>query len=199
MGSYGNGAAMRVHPVALMYNHDEPKAIEVARAQAKITHYHKLGHQGAVLQTLAVGMALRSGVDNLNVDQFTDDLIVKMKQIESQESDSNAIEATEGEDLDAPWNTKSYAKRLETVKRFLAQPEPPPLEEIHGLLGVHVSALKSVPTAIYCFLASQKPLPGLEVCPCMTCWFDNVSKLNDMWVLVNNELFCFIEVSEQAS
>ncbi len=183
MGSYGNGAAMRVHPVALMYNHDEPKIIEVSRAQAKITHYHKLGHQGAVLQSLAVEMALRSGVDNLNVDQFTDDLIAKMKQIESQESESDSIviEKTEGEDLDSPWNTTSYAKRLETVKRFLAQPEPPPLQEIHGLLGVHVSALRSVPTAIYCFLASQKPLPGLEVCTCMTCWFVNVTKFNGMY------------------
>lgn len=30
-------------------------------------------------------------------------------------------------------------------------------------LGMDVSAIRSVPTALYCFLAAQKPIPGLEV------------------------------------
>ncbi|ODN02079.1 Poly(ADP-ribose) glycohydrolase ARH3 [Orchesella cincta] len=160
MGSYGNGAAMRVAPVALMAHNDEAAAIEIATMQSKITHSHKLGYQGAVLQCLAVRAALHTQPDDLNVVKFTDDLIAKMREIEKKDADTVVEDV--GEESDAPWNTTSYARRLETVKSFLQKPEPPPMEEIHGLLGVHVSALKSVPTAIYCFLASQKSLPGIE-------------------------------------
>lgn len=128
---------MRVHPVALMFHDDESKAIEVATLQSKITHSHKLGYQGAILQCLAVRLALRADPNNLDVHQFTDDLITKMKEIESKEP--RDILSEEEKDSDAPWNTTSYAKRLETVKKFLVSPQPPPMEEIQGLLGVDVS------------------------------------------------------------
>ncbi|CAL8127016.1 unnamed protein product [Orchesella dallaii] len=160
MGSYGNGAAMRVAPVALMNYNDEARAIDVATMQSKITHSHKLGCQGAVLQCLAVRAALHVQPNGLNIVKFTDDLISTMRNIEKKDAD--VVVEVEGGDSDAPWNTTSYARRLETVKKFLEQPEPPPNEEIHGLLGVHVSALRSVPTAIYCFLVSQNPIPGIE-------------------------------------
>jgi poly(ADP-ribose) glycohydrolase ARH3 len=57
---------------------------------------------------------------------------------------------------------RSYVKKLKTVKKFLEKAAPPDMEEIHNELGVHVAALHSVPTAIYCFLAARNPIPGIE-------------------------------------
>ena len=58
-GSYGNGAAMRVHPAALhCYDGDRESLVGVAKGQALVTHAHKEGWQGAVVQAHAVYLAL---------------------------------------------------------------------------------------------------------------------------------------------
>lgn len=49
-GSFGNGAAMRVAPVALFcYNHYE-NLRNMAKNQSLLTHTHKIGVDGAILQ-----------------------------------------------------------------------------------------------------------------------------------------------------
>ncbi len=53
-GSYGNGAAMRVAPVGLVFRHDLPRLWAEAAASARPTHVHPLGIQGAQLLALAV-------------------------------------------------------------------------------------------------------------------------------------------------
>ncbi len=56
-GSYGNGAAMRIAPIGLLY-HDDPAMLKVVAFQSsQITHAHILGKEGAILQAYAVGMA----------------------------------------------------------------------------------------------------------------------------------------------
>lgn len=58
-GSYGNGAAMRVAPIGILFR-DEPKRLwEQARLSALPTHRHLLGIEGAQLLALAVGLASR--------------------------------------------------------------------------------------------------------------------------------------------
>ena len=58
-GSRGNGAAMRVAPVAVrFYEHPEQLCAEAARS-ARITHAHPVGEDGAVVQAAAIGAALR--------------------------------------------------------------------------------------------------------------------------------------------
>lgn len=37
-------------------------------------------------------------------------------------------------------------------------------EEVENVLGTSVAALYSVPTAVYCFLRAQQPIPNIEVC-----------------------------------
>lgn len=54
-GSYGNGAAMRVAPVGLLFHDDPARLWEQARLSAWPTHRHPLGIEGA--QLLAVGVA----------------------------------------------------------------------------------------------------------------------------------------------
>ncbi len=54
-GSYGNGAGMRAHPIALgCYGQPASVLEEAAIGVARITHAHKHGITGGLLQTLAV-------------------------------------------------------------------------------------------------------------------------------------------------
>lgn len=59
-GSYGNGAAMRAAPVALVGGGDLAVVADLARAQARVTHAHPMGQDGAALLALAVA-ALAGG------------------------------------------------------------------------------------------------------------------------------------------
>jgi poly(ADP-ribose) glycohydrolase ARH3 len=57
-GSFGNGAAMRVAPVGLLFRHDLARVAEQARLSALPTHRHPLGIEGAQVLALAVALAL---------------------------------------------------------------------------------------------------------------------------------------------
>jgi poly(ADP-ribose) glycohydrolase ARH3 len=59
-GSHGNGAAMRVAPVGLMFRDDATVLWEQARLSAIPTHVHPLGIEGAQVMALAVGEASRA-------------------------------------------------------------------------------------------------------------------------------------------
>ena len=56
-GSFGNGAAMRVAPVGLMFGHDHDRVVAEARLSALPTHRHPLGIEGAELLALAIAVA----------------------------------------------------------------------------------------------------------------------------------------------
>jgi len=58
-GSFGNGAAMRVAPVGLLFCHDLSRVAEQARDSALPTHRHPLGIEGAQLFALAVAKAVK--------------------------------------------------------------------------------------------------------------------------------------------
>lgn len=60
-GSYGNGAAMRVAPVGLLFHADLDRVAEEARLSALPTHVHPLGIEGAVLLAVAVALVMRPG------------------------------------------------------------------------------------------------------------------------------------------
>src|SRR6266545_288785 len=59
-GSYGNGAAMRVAPVGLLFRDDHYRLLEQARLSALPTHRHPLGVEGAQLLALAVALCSRA-------------------------------------------------------------------------------------------------------------------------------------------
>lgn len=58
-GSLGNGAAMRVAPVGLLFCRDLARVIEQAERSARPTHTHALGIEGAQLMAVAVALAAR--------------------------------------------------------------------------------------------------------------------------------------------
>jgi poly(ADP-ribose) glycohydrolase ARH3 len=57
-GSTGNGAAMRVAPVAVRFFRDEGTVMTEARRSAMLTHTHPEGADGAVVQAVAVAAAM---------------------------------------------------------------------------------------------------------------------------------------------
>jgi poly(ADP-ribose) glycohydrolase ARH3 len=63
-GSAGNGAAIRVAPVGLLFARDHDRCVADARRQARLTHAHPLGVDGAAAQAAAVAAAVR-GDDHL--------------------------------------------------------------------------------------------------------------------------------------
>jgi len=68
-GSWANGAAMRVAPVALAFYPHLGAVARAAEAQAEVTgHTHPVGRSGARLQALAVLTALRHGAEENAID-----------------------------------------------------------------------------------------------------------------------------------
>ena len=57
-GSFGNGAAMRVAPVGLMFHDDPARLWDEGRRSALPTHRHQLGIEGAQLLALSVAEVL---------------------------------------------------------------------------------------------------------------------------------------------
>lgn len=72
-GSFGNGAAMRVAPIGLLFRDDRARLWEQARASALPTHVHPLGIEGAQILALAVARCSHGG--RLDRAAFFDDLL----------------------------------------------------------------------------------------------------------------------------
>jgi poly(ADP-ribose) glycohydrolase ARH3 len=58
-GSFGNGAAMRVAPIGLLFHQDLELTLAQARLSALPTHTHPLGIEGAQLLALAVSLCFQ--------------------------------------------------------------------------------------------------------------------------------------------
>lgn len=124
-GSFGNGAAMRVAPVSLLYFDDPETLMEVARSQSIITHAHELGIEGAVLQAYALALAVRaSGSRGINPHEFLEELLGIVK-------------------------SDIYRFKLKRAGTLLEERDK---STVIRELGNGVEAFNSVPTAIYCFL-----------------------------------------------
>jgi poly(ADP-ribose) glycohydrolase ARH3 len=126
VGSFGNGAAMRVAPVGLFYYDDLEKLRAVAHSQSQITHTHELGMEGAALQAYAVALAVKAS-PSCNFDPHT--FLAELKNFA---------------------NNEVYRMKLDKMRKLLA--EAADKAAVVRELGNGVEAHNSVPTAIYCFL-----------------------------------------------
>src|SRR5581483_9281692 len=79
-GSYGNGAAMRVAPVGLVFRDDRRRLWEQARLSALPTHLHPLGIEGG--QLLALGVALCSRMERFDRSGFFAELMTACESAE---------------------------------------------------------------------------------------------------------------------
>jgi poly(ADP-ribose) glycohydrolase ARH3 len=125
-GSYGNGAAMRIAPVAVFYHNDLTMLREVAFRSSQITHSHVLGKEGAALQAYAIALAVgrESG-----------------KRFDSRGFLSR---------LDGLIQHETYRKKLEGLTMLLGEGDK---AKVVAEMGNTVEAFNSVPTAIYSFVS----------------------------------------------
>ncbi|MFN2606294.1 MAG: ADP-ribosylglycohydrolase family protein [Acidimicrobiales bacterium] len=127
-GSLGNGAAMRVAPVALYSCGDLLRVGELARRSAAVTHAHPAAIEGAVAQAVAVALALaeHSGVP-LDRSGFLDGVV-------------GAV---------APGDTATSLRALTLLVRDEDRLRP---GVVASVTGTGVAAHESVPAALAAFL-----------------------------------------------
>ncbi len=124
-GSYGNGAAMRVAPVALHAYPSQHRAAEIAHQTALITHTDPEGIDGAVAQAVAITALLRATSDN-SPEELTR---IAMSHVKSS----------------------VFRSKFMFIDRHIGEWG---LDEMADVLGTGIAAHASVPTALACFLAN---------------------------------------------
>nr|XP_023017285.1 poly(ADP-ribose) glycohydrolase ARH3-like [Leptinotarsa decemlineata] len=154
-GSYGNGGAMRIAPIALYCHSNYKTMLEIAANATKLTHTNILGVNGALLQCIAIHQALEHHPEEkIDPKRFCLELYLKMKKIEK----------TDEEDVeDADPALTAYQEKLKVVEHLLGKRIDTDLdEEVIFCLGNGISSYESVPTAIYCFLRAQSEIPHIK-------------------------------------
>ncbi|XP_040580145.1 ADP-ribosylhydrolase ARH3 [Lepeophtheirus salmonis] len=133
LGSYGNGASMRVHPIALYsYHLSDKKMLQYVETVSKLTHFHNEGVNGALIQCMAVRLALRHDLHFLNsLLELSKDMV---------DTDNSSGE-----------NDETFASQIKLIESKLKDS----VEDIPIDLGNDISALKSVPTSIFSFLKTK--------------------------------------------
>lgn len=128
-GSFGNGGAMRVVPVALVAGPDLEAVDRWARESARITHAHELGMDGAALQACAVASLVHGPTD---APLRRERLLLALRHRARTDVFREALDRVAGlpRDLDA--------------------------FQVASTLGCGIEAARSVPTALYAFLRSPE-------------------------------------------
>jgi poly(ADP-ribose) glycohydrolase ARH3 len=125
-GSFGNGAAMRIAPVGVLYYDDPTQMKATTLRSSQITHAHELGKEGAVLQACAVALAVAADpAAELRTDEFLMSLCTVVQQ-------------------------QAFQEKLGKLRELLGKPDRVQVVE---QLGHGVEALDSVPAAVYSFLS----------------------------------------------
>ncbi len=125
-GSYGNGAAMRVAPIGLLYYDDIQKLTTVVYQASQITHAHILGKEGAALEAYAVALAISLDPSlKFDKDLFLQKLLDFVKE-------------------------DAYKDKLRKAGTLRDEPDK---YKIISELGNGIEAYNSVPAAIYSFLS----------------------------------------------
>lgn len=126
-GSYGNGGAMRVAPVGVLY-YDDPRTLrETAYHSAGITHSNELALEGAAVQACAIALAVLANPLEVKPLEFLGALKMFTKP-------------------------GPYSEKLKVIVSLLEKQSNK--TEVVERLGNGVEAINSVPTAIYSFLAT---------------------------------------------
>jgi poly(ADP-ribose) glycohydrolase ARH3 len=161
-GSAGNGAAMRVAPVGLLFARDPERCAEEARRSARLTHAHPLGIDGAAAVAAAVGAAFR-GDDHfaaaraaVTTDEFArriaaaEELAQRARFASAAARSGGATEEAAPAEDAAPAEVAppEVAAPEEVTPAEDAAPEEVTPAEVARLLGATVAAHESVPAAL---------------------------------------------------
>jgi poly(ADP-ribose) glycohydrolase ARH3 len=120
-GSFGNGAAMRVAPVGLLFHTDLERLWEEARLSSLPTHRHPLGIEGAQLLATGVALCLRAPYDR---DAFFRELLTRCESIEFRTKIEQAARTRDAKDLAALGNAITAIESVPTaIAAFALTPE----------------------------------------------------------------------------
>ncbi|CAL8072535.1 unnamed protein product [Calicophoron daubneyi] len=156
-GSYGNGGAMRISPVTLYgMNMPEGDFEKLVVDITRLTHTHPLGICGALVQAFAVRQLwhiISKPGAKLDPNAFVDSLVQRLRQV--QYSYLNFQHPG--------WKDayNSFSKKFGLVKELLSKSKDISKSKVVKLLGNDLCAINSVPTAIYVFLRSLRPISGI--------------------------------------
>jgi poly(ADP-ribose) glycohydrolase ARH3 len=121
-GSYGNGAAMRVAPVGLVFRHDDIRLLKQARLSALPTHLHPLGIEGAQLQALAIGAATR--MERFDRRTFFEAITAACTSAEFRGKVERASQLTSASELAALGNgIEALESVVTSIASFALEPE----------------------------------------------------------------------------
>ena len=159
-GSFGNGAAMRVAPVGLVFRDDRQRLWEQARLSALPTHRHPLGIEGA--QLLALAVALASRAERFDRSAFLGELSAACESAEYRAKLEQARHVHSPDDLAALGNGIEALQSVPTaIASFALTPES--FEETVGnviLLGGDTDTLAAMAGAISGAYVGDGRLPG---------------------------------------
>jgi poly(ADP-ribose) glycohydrolase ARH3 len=127
-GSLGNGAAMRVAPIGLLYSDNFTMLQSVANDSSQITHAHELAKEGAVIEACAVATSVNTRLSYERQEMHPLDLLGELKRFARGDV---------------------YRRKFDLMEELLTEPSR---SKVRSKLGNGVEASESVPTAIYCFL-----------------------------------------------
>ncbi len=137
IGSFGNGAAMRVAPLGL-YFHRSPELYDMAKKTAEITHAHPVGIDGAAVLAKAVAMSL-----HLN----------SQRPFAPQVYGARLVEFAE---------TTRLKEKLQQVLKLVAAHAT--VEEAAKELGTQSSVNESMAFALFCFLTHPHAFVECVLC-----------------------------------
>ena len=139
-GSFGNGAAMRIVPLGLLF-HNSRQIYELACKSAEVTHAHPIGKDGAAIQALAVAQAMKlDSTKEFHPEEFVGYLIDFAR-------------------------TSDIREKLELLKKLLNE-DVLPLTAAKEL-GRSVAVQESLPFAIYSFLRFPSSFEDCLYCAIM--------------------------------
>jgi len=150
-GSYGNGAAMRISPLAL-FSKNSQELQEIACQNALITHAHICGVNGAIIQAIAVYKALHIEPPSLEPYNFIDHLIEVAEKIEERNVDKRSLSGSPS----LPTRPFSYAGKMKEMKELFWQNDAQETGTVVETLGNGIRAQEAVPAAIFSFVLKGK-------------------------------------------
>ena len=137
LGSFGNGAAMRIGPVGLFF-HRAKNLYDEACASAEVTHAHPVGKDGAAVLAVAIAQALKlDPKEKFSSSEFLTSLVNIARTPEIQ-------------------------KKIGSLQGLLTEQTPSHVAADH--LGRSVAVDESMPFALYSFLRFPESFEACLFC-----------------------------------
>ncbi|VDL95516.1 unnamed protein product [Schistocephalus solidus] len=162
-GSFGNGSGMRIGPAVLFgLKLSVPDFNKLILGVTAVTHGHPCALYGALLQAHAIRRVFEIAMasDKPQIDAFC-----LVDQLEADLEAADIVEYSAGGVSAATRIAEALQlarSKLNTIRAFLGQQNPPSVAEVVQQLGHGEPAMEAIPTALYVFLRSLEPSPEIE-------------------------------------